>query len=158
VAEAVTPVIGVHTALRAVIAHSLGGTATALAIHQGLAVERVVLLAPAAEPEHFARRVAGMLGLSSRRAEGMVSRVLSELRADEVSIDVRFLAPAFSTPVLVLHDPEDDDVPVVHGEGIAAAWPGGRFEATPGLGHKRILRDEAVVKRVTRFVTGMEDA
>ena len=158
VAEAVTPLIGLHSSLRAVIAHSLGGAATALAIHQGLAVERAVLLAPAAEPEYFARRVASMLGLSGRRAEGMVSRVLTELRADEPSIDVRTLAPSFSMPLLVLHDPADDDVPVAHGQGIAEAWPGGRFEATPGLGHRRILRDEGVLQRVSRFVAGVEDA
>ncbi len=158
VAEAVTPVIGLHTALRAVIAHSLGGAATALAIHHGLAVERAVLLAPAAEPSFFARRVAKMLGLDGRRAEGMVGRVLTELRADELSLDVRLLAPSFAMPALVLHDPEDDDVPVAHGQGIAAAWPGGRFEETPGLGHRRILRDEGVAKRVSRFVAGIEDA
>jgi pimeloyl-ACP methyl ester carboxylesterase len=158
VAEAVTPVIGMHTSLRAVVAHSLGGAATALAIHQGLAVERVVLLAPAAEPAFFARRVATTLGLSGRRAEGMVRRVLRELRADEDSLDVRLLAPDFTMPALVLHDPADDDVPVAHGRGIAEAWPAGRFEAAPGVGHFRILRDEGVVRRVASFVSGTDDA
>src|SRR5262249_32679206 len=38
--------------IRGVIAHSLGGTASIIALSQGMQIERAVLLAPAAEPNY----------------------------------------------------------------------------------------------------------
>jgi hypothetical protein len=38
------------------------------------------------------------------------------------------------------------------GAAIAAAWPGAELVTTEGLGHRRILRDPAVVARVTDFL------
>jgi hypothetical protein len=37
---------------------------------------------------------------------------------------------------------------------MAAAWPGARLEAYDGLGHLRLLRDAAVVRRVVEVVAG----
>lgn len=149
VAEEITPFMGAQkAALHGVVAHSLGGAATALAIHEGLAVDRVALLAPAAEPSYFARRVGAMLGLPEPRIEGMLRRLADELGSPLDAFDVRALAPSFAQRALVMHDPEDKDVPVAHGAGIAAGWRGARFEPLSGLGHTRLLRDKGVIARV----------
>jgi hypothetical protein len=54
--------------------------------------------------------------------------------------------------LLVLHDEGDREVPLEAGRELAAAWPGACFETTQGLGHTRILSDEAVVERAVRFL------
>ncbi|MFO0756016.1 MAG: alpha/beta fold hydrolase [Byssovorax sp.] len=158
VARDVAPLIGLPTGLHGVVAHSLGGTATALALHQGLSAKRVVLLAPAAEPSHFARRAASELGLSAPLSDGMLRRVLAQLGSDLAAIDVRSLAPSFDVPALVMHDPEDRDVPWEHGRGIAEAWPGARLAPLHGLGHRRLLADAEVHRRTARFLTAIDDA
>jgi hypothetical protein len=53
---------------------------------------------------------------------------------------------------LVIHDREDVEVPWREGAAIAAAWPGAELLTTQGLGHRRILRDPAVVARVSTFL------
>ena len=48
----------------------------------------------------------------------------------------------------MIHDQDDREVPLPHGERLAAAWPGARLVTTTGLGHRRILRDPAVLDAV----------
>ena len=43
-------------------------------------------------------------------------------------------------------------MPFTHGAAVAAAWPGARLIETSGLGHRRLLRDEAVVAQVSSFI------
>ena len=142
----------VFSPTRGVIGHSLGGTATIVALNEGLEAERAVLLAPGAEPRHFARALATWLGFSDARAEGMLLRIERRLGMsfDEASM-LRF-APMMSVPVLVMHDPQDPEVPFKHGKRIAEAWPGARFEPLKEMGHRRMLRDVNTINAVIAFI------
>jgi pimeloyl-ACP methyl ester carboxylesterase len=132
---------GVH----GVIAHSLGGAAVALALRDGLAAARVVLVAPTAVPPRWVDLFAARLGLTSEVVSGM--RRISERRIGLAwsELDVPALARGQRAALLVLHDRDDAEVPVGDGEQIASAWPAARLERTAGLGHNRILRDAGVV-------------
>jgi hypothetical protein len=55
-------------------------------------------------------------------------------------------------PTLVVHDHGDREVGFRDGHETARAWPGARLLATEGLGHRRLLRDPAVVEEVVAFV------
>jgi pimeloyl-ACP methyl ester carboxylesterase len=136
----------------AVIAHSLGSTATILALTRGLEVERVVLVAPPADPPGYARGFGRAIGLPQARIDGMLERIRVLVGGDLQSIDGRRLATEMRVPALILHDRGDPEVPFAHGEAIAAAWPGARLEGVEGLGHNRILRDPAVIARAVEFV------
>lgn len=150
-AQAVAAVARKVGPVRAVIAHSLGATATALAIARGLDVERAVLLAPPAEPRHFMRAFAARLGLPTARTDGMIERLQQQV-GDLDRLDLSKLAPALHTRALVIHDPNDREVPFAHGQAIAAAWPGAQLEIVRGLGHRRLLSDRGVVDRAVEFV------
>ena len=145
VARAVAPVHGV-------IGHSMGGTATAIAMFDGLKAERIVLIAPGAEPWTFARRAAAELGLSAVQAEGMIRRILERLGGSWVEMYVPNLVRGLSRPMILMHDPADLDVPWEHGEAIARSWPGARMIQLQGLGHRRMLRDPASIDTAVRFV------
>ena len=54
--------------------------------------------------------------------------------------------------VLVLHDEDDEIVPYLEGEAIAAAWPGAVLHGTRGLGHNRMLRDAGVIRTAVAFL------
>ncbi len=138
--------------VHAIVAHSLGATASALAVAAGLQVDRVVLLAPPAEVPPFVRVFGAWLGLPPERVSGMIDRVRHLLGGDLDAYDVRRLAPAMNARLLVVHDPDDAEVPFAHGSAIARAWPDGRLAPAPGLGHRGILRDAEVIEKVVRFV------
>ncbi len=153
--------------IHAVVAHSLGGAASVLALSGGaggaggsgetrkIDARKVVLLAPVAEPSHFVRRAAAVVGLPRELRPGMLRHVRAQLGIDDLeALDVRRLAPSMSGELLVMHDPEDDDVPWEHGRGIAEAWPGGRLERAFGLGHAGMLRDRESIARAVAFIDG----
>lgn len=55
-------------------------------------------------------------------------------------------------PALIVHDADDQDVPLEQGERVARAWSGAELVRTQGLGHARILRAPGVLERVVGFV------
>jgi len=59
-------------------------------------------------------------------------------------LDVDRVLPGLRARGLVIHDRDDDEVPLADGRAIAAGWPQARLEVTVGLGHRRVLRDEGV--------------
>ncbi|HEU0108326.1 MAG TPA: alpha/beta fold hydrolase [Vicinamibacteria bacterium] len=157
IARALADVVAQLGAARAVIAHSLGAAAATFAVREGLRVERLVFIGAPADPLTWVERFGRRLGLS--RAVMAEMRRLSEKRIqahweDLPLVPLRSLSA--SPPLLVVHDRDDREVPFTDGAAIAAAWPGARFLETSGLGHRRVLRDPAVVASIAGFVAGAE--
>jgi len=139
--------------VKAVVGHSLGATAAALALYRGLRAERAVLIAPAGEPRTFLARFSTALGLGAERTRGLAAAM--ERRVGPMTdLDVARFAPSQRAPLLVVHDPADREVPFAHGKAIADAWPGSRLMTAATLGHRRLLADREVVREVVRFVRG----
>ncbi len=151
-AEALQAIARTVGPLHAVVAHSLGATATTLALFDHLPATRAVLIAPPAAPEHFVRRLAALLGLSAERTEGMLAEVQRRVGAHLESLDLRRLASWVRQPALILHDVTDREVPFAHGQAIAEAWPAARFVPLAGLGHTRVLADPSVVHAAVAFL------
>jgi pimeloyl-ACP methyl ester carboxylesterase len=82
----------------------------------------------------------------------MQERIVARFGMEWSEFDVVAAARRLTAPLLVFHDAQDLEVPISNGEAIAAAWPGATLVRTEGLGHKRIVHDEAVVARAVRFV------
>jgi pimeloyl-ACP methyl ester carboxylesterase len=61
-------------------------------------------------------------------------------------------AAGLSIPLLVVHDQHDEEIAWEEGADLAQACPGAQLLSTDGLGHRRLLREPAVVARVTRFL------
>jgi len=151
-AEAIHAVASAFSPVWALVAHSLGGTASIFAMSQGLEIKRVALLAPAAEPTHFARRLASWLGFSKARAAGMLERIEHRLGMRLEEAGVLPLVPTMRARLLLMHDPEDPEVPFDHGKAIAEAWPGARLELLSQMGHRAMLRDPSTIASVAAFI------
>jgi pimeloyl-ACP methyl ester carboxylesterase len=145
VSEAVGPVHGV-------VGHSLGGAAATLALHDGLAAGRAVLLAPPADVVVFSHAFAEYVGLPARAHDTMRRNLETRLQMRWADIHVAGLAPRLRVPVLIVHDRDDPDVPYGHAEEIVRAWPDARLVTTTGLGHRAILRDPGVVRAAVEFL------
>lgn len=145
-ADRVGPVHGV-------IAHSMGASATALAMAQGLSLSRAVFLAPAANPAWFVEQFVAALGLSPWTRRRLQERSERRLAFRWADLDVPTLAREFAAPLLVIHDREDRVVPWADGAAIAAAWPGAALVTTTGLGHRDVVRAPDVIARTLAFIT-----
>lgn len=138
--------------VQAIVGHSLGGSATVFALSRGLAAERaVVIAAPADLPawaHHFRELVGLSPGIYSRMQRNMERRLHVTWRDLEIPVAARLL----QLPGLVIHDLHDPDVPWTEGATLSSAWRGAELITTEGLGHRAILRDAKVIRRVVEFV------
>jgi pimeloyl-ACP methyl ester carboxylesterase len=138
--------------LHAVIGHSAGGTAAALALRDGLRADRAVLLAPTRRPADYLHTIVRAIGLPDDRATAAIACVYKEIGAAPARLDAVAAVAGLTPPGLVLHDRDDAYVPWTDGREIATAWPGCRFIETHGLGHGRLIEDEGVAYEVVRFL------
>lgn len=140
----------------AVVGHSLGGGSAALAVLDGLAAGRLVLISPMTDPNEFMRGFAAALGFGDRIRTGLARRL--EQRTGRPMSDFNAVGRASAVtdralpPLLVIHDQQDRQIPFGMGKAIAAAWQGAELLSTKGLGHNRILRDPDVVRSAVEFV------
>lgn len=86
------------------------------------------------------------------RAGGAVSRAPAWCRE---GLCVAYPPPALTTPLLVIHDRGDAEIPWQDGRVIAQAWRGAETLMTDGLGHRRVLRDPDVVAAAVAFVAAL---
>lgn len=142
----------------AAVGHSFGGavaaTATAGAVPgiAPLAADRLVLIAaPDSLPAVFDRFGSHLnVGPRSRSAVSRrVERLAGRPLADFVSSALLSRTPV---PTLVVHAPDDREVPPASAEAYATAGAHVRLRWAPGLGHRRILSDADVVADAVRFV------
>jgi pimeloyl-ACP methyl ester carboxylesterase len=152
-ATALHAAVAGHGRPHAVIAHSMGAAAVAHAVRTGLRPAALVLLAPAADPRWVLDRFVHRLGAGPRVRAGLERAVVRRVGLPWETFDVPSLhrcAPV--PPTLVVHDAGDRELDPEHGRAIADAWPGARLLETDGLGHRRLLRDPAVIAEAVRFV------
>ena len=138
----------------AVIGHSLGGSATALALARGLHAERAVLIAPMADPLFAVRRFSQMIWLGQRLGRRMFARFEQAMNFEASELHAEYNAPKIARPALIVHDLEDREVPWADGECYARAWHDSRLLSTSGLGHNRIVGDAGVIDAAMRFLRG----
>jgi pimeloyl-ACP methyl ester carboxylesterase len=140
--------------LEGIVAHSLGATASVLAMDRGLRARRLALLAPPLDPSRFVRAFAGYMGLGPDRADELGQKVTAFVRADIGDRDPLTVAASLTLPGLIVHDEGDRAVSPANGRALAAAWPGARLLNVSGHGHNRMLAAPPVVTAVTGFILG----
>ena len=141
-----------HGRFAGIVAHSMGGAATTLAMARGVEAERVVFLAPAADPAGYTRFFTAALGLPERIRLDMERLLVRKFGMEWSEFDIPAAAAKVTAPLLVFHDAADVEVPISNGEAIVKAWRGAELVRTSGLGHTRIVHDEAVVARAVEFI------
>ena len=141
----------------AVVGHSFGASAVAVAALDGVRAGRLVLIAPVANAVSGVDIFARAAGVGPRVRAAMPRRIARVTRRPIADFDIAARAAECEDlpKALVIHDTGDKQVPCDNGVLVATAWPEGRLHATSGLGHLRILRDSSVVGLVAGFVAGL---
>ncbi|MGC4093858.1 MAG: alpha/beta fold hydrolase [Polyangiaceae bacterium] len=150
-----------------VIAHSLGAAAVTLSEFRRLRAARhggnqrgvgsLVFVAPPIDVREWVDEFVASFALSRRTEHvlrGMVQARVGYRLADLYAPD---MAREMRAPLLVLHDADDRAVPLQCGQALAAAWPKARLTTSSGLGHVRILRDDASIRQAVEFIGLVRD-
>jgi pimeloyl-ACP methyl ester carboxylesterase len=136
--------------LHAIVAHSLGALAALHTAAGGLAVQRLVLLAPSAPPALFLRWFAGSFGLPDTAPQRMRDHIEAREGIPLQHFEPDWLGERVAQPTLVVHDEADRVAPFGGGQRMAHALHDARLHATRGLSHTRLLTDPAVAMAVLR--------
>ncbi|MGM3175145.1 alpha/beta hydrolase [Dickeya lacustris] len=145
-------VLGQHYGpFEAVIGHSSGGLVCSLALAQGLAARRLVLLA---SPDNFGKMIDRFLaGASVSSALAIPMKALYARRfgvhPDNVGVA---LYRTLRCPVLICHDKQDARVHPDMAHVIYQAFADSEVFYTEGLGHLGILRSTEVHQRILAFL------
>jgi pimeloyl-ACP methyl ester carboxylesterase len=142
-----------HGDVRGVIGHSLGATAAAMAhAWSKLDVKKLVLISPPSDLVGHSRRFARWHWMPEWLRRSMQSAIEERYGLRWEELELAQVAPRLAAPALVIHDRADRVVPWQQGAAIARAWRGARLVTTDGLGHRRILGDEAVSRAAAQFL------
>ncbi|MFZ0709702.1 MAG: alpha/beta hydrolase [Terrimicrobiaceae bacterium] len=129
----------------AIVAHSLGALASTCAQGRGVEVRKVVFLGACCWVEPLLVSFIEKLGLSDEIRRELFQNP-GEFSLDEISAEA--VAPGLGgTAAMLMHDPDDPEMPYNHSAAIAGAWPKALLLPTPGVGHRRILRSREIIAR-----------
>jgi pimeloyl-ACP methyl ester carboxylesterase len=145
VAQAVGPV-------HALVGHSLGAAAAALAVSGGVVAQRLVLVGVAADPARWARIFAARFGIPPAVMDSMGRSSERRLRFRWSELHVGRLLHAFGGRVLFVHDRDDRETRWSEAFDVAAHLADTRVVLTAGLGHRRILAHAGVAGLIAEFV------
>ena len=151
-ADALADVVAATGPFHAVIAHSFGA-ATLLLAHgrNGIDITRNVMISPNAIIEDVVTKFSKLVALDDTERAGFQHSLAGSSGLTLEDLSVERLAAARDSALLVIHDREDREVSVRHGDKLAATWPNARLRLTDGLGHRRILRDPDVIAEAVAF-------
>ncbi len=136
----------------AVLGHSLGGAAAAVALARGLAAERAILIAPAADPVAAMERFSRFVGLGAHYGAKLAALFERQTQVPMDDLQAHRNAPLIGRPALIVHDLEDREVPWSEGERYARLWNDARMISTCGFGHNRIADHPDVIADALRFL------
>src|SRR3954462_390418 len=139
--------------VRAVIGHSLGATAAAIGhAWNKFDIDRIVLISPPSDLVGYSRRFARWHWMPEPLRRAMQAAIEERYGVRWEELELARVAPRLTAQALVIHDRDDRMVPWKQGAAVAQHWRGARLVTTEGLGHGRILMDDAVISAAVAFI------
>lgn len=136
-----------------IISHSFGAPAAVHAVHTGLGCNRLIMISPPASLAGLFDRFARAMRINEnvrqrfrRLFETDYGQHIWETGSTEAGVK------GLRLKGLIIHDQHDLDIPVEEAQQIHRNWPGSELYITHNLGHRRILRDAAVIDKVLAFL------
>ena len=142
----------------ALVGHSLGAMATALTasgtapVVQAVPARRIVLIAGPNRVDDMFARFSQVIDMDDRQLLAL-HRFAKKLAGRDISeFEVREMLERWGGPTFVIHDEDDDEVPVGDAEAMAQAQNVSLLR-TEGLGHRRVLKSPEVIAAALAFLT-----
>ncbi|MEV6285720.1 alpha/beta fold hydrolase [Kribbella sp. NPDC051770] len=156
-ADAFQAVVAERGPAYGVIAHSLGAAAVTHALLHFAEPARVVYVAAATDFTVTLDAFQAAFGFGPRVRDGFLDRFARRFGTMDSYDGVRVVTGLATRrelpPLLAIHDRDDQETDADGSVQLAKVWPGASVELTEGLGHRRILRDAAVIAAATEFLS-----
>ncbi|MBF4490904.1 alpha/beta hydrolase [Flavobacterium sp. JLP] len=134
------------------IGHSLGGMSVLNAIKDGFQVKKAVIIGSGDIVQDILEEFIAKLGLKKKMSEHLRDLFEDKYKVKMDDFSAYKAAQKIKIPVLVIHDNDDPEVPVKAGIHIYQHLMEGTLFLTDGLGHRKILGNQNVIKKILDFI------
>ncbi len=137
----------------AAVGHSLGGMSLLNAVKEGCKIKRLTIIGSGDIVKDIMDDFVKKLQLDSKISD--LLRIHFEKKSNRTmdSYSAFQAAAEISIPVLVIHDENDEEVPVSCAHHIHQNLKNGELMITQNLGHRKILGDAQVIQKTIQFTT-----
>lgn len=134
------------------VGHSLGGMSILNAIKQGLQVKKAVVIGSGNSVNNIVNTFVEKIGLPNKVAIIMKNNFEKKYHFEMESFSAYEAAKEVHIPVLVIHDNDDEDIPVSEAYHLAENLTDKEILITNNLGHRKILGDATVLHKIVEFL------
>lgn len=134
------------------IGHSLGGMSILNSIKRGLKVKKAVIVGSGDIVEDIMDDFIEKLGMNIAISKKMKASFEKKIGETMDSYSAYIVAKEVLIPVLIIHDNDDADVPVKAAHHIHENLKKSELMITNELGHRKILGDAKVIKKIVAFL------
>ena len=137
----------------AAVGHSLGGMSLLNAIKKGLNLNRLVIIGSGDVVQDIINDFVRKLELDVKFNDLLRIHFENKHQLLMDSFSAYHAAKTVDFPTLVIHDQDDDEVPVSCAHHIHQNLKNGALMLTENLGHRKILGDVKVIQKTIQFIT-----
>ncbi len=137
----------------AAVGHSLGGMSLLNAVKSGLQLNRLVIIGSGNIVQDIIDDFIRKLELDPKLNDLLRLHFENKHKVSMDSFSSYHAAKTTDIPVLVIHDEDDDEVPVRCAHQIHQNLKNGELLLTQNLGHRKILGDAKVIQKTINFIT-----
>lgn len=134
------------------VGHSLGGMSILNAIKQNLSVKKAVIIGSGDIIQDIINDFINKLQLKPSIAILLKEHFEKKNGVSMESYAGHIAAKEVAIPVLIIHDKNDEEVPVKAAYNIHSHLQNSELMITEGLGHRKILGDHKVLKKCNEFL------
>ncbi|WP_276379918.1 alpha/beta hydrolase [Flavobacterium sp. H4147] len=136
----------------AAIGHSLGGMSVLNAIKDGLKVNKAVIIGSGDIVQDILDEFIFKMELKKELGHNLRDFFENKYQLKMDDFSAYKAAQKIEIPVLVIHDNDDPEVSVKAGIHIHQNLKNGTLMLTEGLGHRKILGNHNVIKKILEFI------
>lgn len=154
-ADSVQAVMKTLGKVECIVAHSFGTAAVTVASKLGLETKRLVFISPIADMSAVAHKVGKHLGIPMKIIDKMHAYTWKHNNKSFTKYGENWetlLQSNFKVPTLIFHDIDDREIGIEHSKLLSKRWPWAKLVTTEGLGHRKILDNDAVAMQVLTFI------
>lgn len=136
----------------AAVGHSLGGMSLLNAVKSGLKINRLVTIGSGDKVKDILIDFVAKLELKPEFSAHLQQHFEKKYNTKMESYSAYLAAQSITIPVLVIHDEEDNEVPVWASKNIFGNLKNGELLITNNLGHRKILGNQEVIEKTINFI------
>lgn len=135
-----------------IIGHSMGASATSIAVGNGLKPEKMILISGPSSIENSIRHFTSLIGFNKRTSDHFIGKISQYVGVPFHQLDATNLLQECRIPTLLIHDESDNEVLPSESKRLVAVLQNAHLMTTQGFGHRKILKAQPVLKAITDFV------